>query len=184
MIEIVLAQKIEICDLHLFRMNQALDHIKHLYPFSKEIFPLKKYEDLTSLEMFTSRFSKLQDYMGEFLFPAYLKFLGENVDHLSMIDLLNKLEKYEILESVKKWKYLRNLRNNLAHEYPNYFEIIATTLKEAFEHCNYLEQTLNQIKDDYAARSLGEQKIDIVVRDPNQELLIYKIAKNEGVKIV
>ncbi|MBI1954495.1 MAG: nucleotidyltransferase domain-containing protein [Proteobacteria bacterium] len=30
---------------------------------------------------------------------------------------------------------------------------------------------------------LGEQKIDIVVRDPNQELLIYQIAR-QGVRLV
>lgn len=31
---------------------------------------------------------------------------------------------------------------------------------------------------------LGEQKIDIVARDPNQELLIYKVAREEGVQLV
>ncbi|MGI9214939.1 MAG: nucleotidyltransferase domain-containing protein, partial [Gammaproteobacteria bacterium] len=31
---------------------------------------------------------------------------------------------------------------------------------------------------------LGEQKIDIVVRDPNQELLVYKVAREEGIRIV
>lgn len=31
---------------------------------------------------------------------------------------------------------------------------------------------------------LGEQKIDIVVRDPSQALLIYKVASSEGVKLV
>ncbi len=31
---------------------------------------------------------------------------------------------------------------------------------------------------------LGEQKIDIVVRDPDQELLIYKVARSEGVLLV
>lgn len=31
---------------------------------------------------------------------------------------------------------------------------------------------------------LGEQKIDIVVRDPNQELLIYKVAREEGIQLV
>ncbi len=31
---------------------------------------------------------------------------------------------------------------------------------------------------------LGEQKIDIVVRDPNQELLVYKVARQEGVRIL
>lgn len=31
---------------------------------------------------------------------------------------------------------------------------------------------------------LGEQKIDIVVCDPNQDLLIYKVARSEGVTLV
>lgn len=31
---------------------------------------------------------------------------------------------------------------------------------------------------------LGEQKIDIVIKDPSQDLLIYKIAKKEGVQLV
>jgi hypothetical protein len=31
---------------------------------------------------------------------------------------------------------------------------------------------------------LGEQKIDIVIRDPKQDLLIYKVAQEEGVRIV
>ena len=152
-LKMILEQKIEVCDLHLLRMNQALEHIQHLYPFSKEIFPIKKYEDLTSLEMFISRFSKLQDYMGEYLFPAYLKFLDENLSLLSMIDRLNKLEKYGILETVEKWKYLRDLRNNLAHEYPNSFEMIAVTLNEVFVKCAYLKEVLNRIKNEYTDRS-------------------------------
>lgn len=31
---------------------------------------------------------------------------------------------------------------------------------------------------------LGEQKIDIVVRDPEQDLLIYKVARSEGIQLV
>lgn len=31
---------------------------------------------------------------------------------------------------------------------------------------------------------LGEQKIDIVIRDPNQDLLIYKVAREEGIKLL
>jgi uncharacterized protein len=30
---------------------------------------------------------------------------------------------------------------------------------------------------------LGEQKIDMVIRDPNQDLLIYQIARQEGIKL-
>jgi predicted nucleotidyltransferase len=31
---------------------------------------------------------------------------------------------------------------------------------------------------------LGEQKIDIIIRDPEQDLLIHQIAQQEGIKIV
>lgn len=31
---------------------------------------------------------------------------------------------------------------------------------------------------------LGEQKIDIVLRDPNQDLLVYKVACQEGVQLI
>ena len=31
---------------------------------------------------------------------------------------------------------------------------------------------------------LGEQKIDIAVRDPGQDLLIYKVARSEGIQLV
>lgn len=148
----ILRQKIEVCDLHLLRMKQALEHIQDLYPFSENLFPLQKYEDLASLELFTSRFAKLQDYMGEILFPAYLEFVEESIDRLSMIDRLNKLEKYGILSTAQEWKDLRELRNKLAHEYPNSFSALVVSLNAVFERCGYLEQTLKRIKDEYANR--------------------------------
>lgn len=148
----ILKQKIEQCQLHLERMKQAAEHIRHLYPFYKDKFPLKKYEDLTSLEMFTGRFAKLQDAMGEGLFPEFLKFLGENITHLSMIDRLNKLEQYRILESVAKWQFLRDLINGLSHEYPNSYSALVGTLNKVFENYQYLEQTLEKIIHEYSIR--------------------------------
>ncbi len=149
----ILKQKIEQCEMHLKRMQQAAQHIRYLYPFCEEKFPLEKYEDLTSLDMFTGRFSKLQDTMGEILFPEFLKFLGEDVFALSMIDRLNKLEKYGILESVTQWKNLRDLRNNLSHEYPNSYESLVKTLNQVFENYQFLEKTLENIIHEYSFRT-------------------------------
>ncbi|CAO5679869.1 MAG: hypothetical protein HEEMFOPI_01354 [Holosporales bacterium] len=149
----ILKQTIEECQLHLERMQQAAQHIRCLYPFCEEKFPLKKYEDLTSLDMFTSRLSKLQDTMREDLFPEFLKFLGEDVFVLSMIDRLNKLEKYGVLKSVTQWKNLRDLKNNLSHEYPNSYESLVKTLNQVFEKCHILEQTLKKIINEYSFRT-------------------------------
>ncbi|WOE70321.1 hypothetical protein RZR97_01815 [Hydrogenimonas thermophila] len=37
---------------------------------------------------------------------------------MPMIDILNLLEKLEILDDIKSWDRLREIRNSLAHEYP------------------------------------------------------------------
>ena len=134
-------------------MKQAAEHIQHLYPFEDSKFPLEKYEDLTSLEMFTGRFAKLQDTMGDSLFPEFLKFMGENVSSLSMIDRLNKLEKYNILESVSQRRALRELRNDLAHEYPNSYSSLVNTLNKVFENHLILERTLDKLVHEYSIRA-------------------------------
>lgn len=57
----------------------------------------------------------------------------------------------------------------------------------------FIEPKVFEAQAIYAARSnfwimlqdkLGEQKIDIVIKDPSQDLLIYKIAKKEGVQLI
>lgn len=57
----------------------------------------------------------------------------------------------------------------------------------------YIEVDVFEFKDVYKKRSdfwidlqdsLGEQKIDIVVRDPKKELDMYKIIKLTGIQIV
>ena len=41
---------------------------------------------------------------------------------MSMIDILNLLEKLEIIPSVAAWDRLREIRNVIAHEYPSDIE--------------------------------------------------------------
>ncbi len=142
----ILKQKIEQCELHLERMNFAFLKIKSYYPFDEKHFPLKNYTDLAYLDMFTGRFAKLQDYMGEKLFPEVLKVLANTNESLSYIDMLNALEKNYLLESAKKWRDLRDLRNKIAHEYPNCYGEQCKNLNQIMESFSYLESTLNTIK--------------------------------------
>ena len=60
----ILKQKIAQCELHLERLNFAFSKIKYYYPFNERIFPLTNYE-VAYIDMFTGRFAKLQDDMGE-----------------------------------------------------------------------------------------------------------------------
>lgn len=142
----ILKHKIEQCELHLDRLNFAFSKIKPYYPFDAKHFPLKNYDDLAFLDMFAMRFAKLQDYMGEKLFPAVLDILGNTHESLSYIDTLNALEKNHILESAAKWKALRDLRNKVSNEYPNCYEEQCKTLNQIMDSFSYLENTLNTIK--------------------------------------
>lgn len=67
------------------------------------------------IEAFTSRFCRLQDTLGDKFLPDLLKSLGEP-DRALLINL-EKAEKYGWLESAENWIALRQLRNQMIHEY-------------------------------------------------------------------
>ena len=112
----------DIADLHADRLQMALKHLHNAFPLTKIKMKSFSDEQLGYLELLTTRFSKLQNLIGGKIFTLILSSVGENVDTLTMVDKLNLLEKKEFLESVKKWKMLRDLRNDIAHDYPTELE--------------------------------------------------------------
>ena len=101
---------------HKERLLYSKEKIKSWGELSEDT--LKDVEKVETIDSFIFRFSKMQDSMGEKLFPLTLEFLGEEVRNKPFIDILNRLEKLEILESAEEWKRLRELRNLLTHTYP------------------------------------------------------------------
>ena len=77
------------------------------------------YTNTRIVNSFLFNFSKLQDKIGAKLFKKVLYELKE-IDTFSvpMIDVLNQLEKLEILKDTRAWDELREIRNILSHEYP------------------------------------------------------------------
>ena len=67
------------------------------------------------VDAFVSRFSRLQDTLGDKLLPLYLMLLGEPQG--AVIDNLNKAEKLGLIDSAEQWMSLRYLRNQMVHEY-------------------------------------------------------------------
>jgi hypothetical protein len=74
------------------------------------------------------RFTKLQDALGERLVPATLQQLTESFEDWPMRDRLERLEKLGYLV-VDDWLRWRELRNRLAHEYPDQPELRFAVLK-------------------------------------------------------
>lgn len=107
--------------------QEATIHKEHIIEAKSVIsLPIKDYEKLSKLEKFALntlifRFSKLQDLMGRKIFRAYLNFLGLATDEFSFFDILKELEKEGVLD-IDEWHFLRKLRNDIAHDYPEELE--------------------------------------------------------------
>ena len=89
-------------------------------------------EQVRDIDQFILRFSKLQDTMGNRLFPATLYYLAEQIEDRPMIDKLNRLEKLGFIENAERWRMIRNIRNKFAHDYPDDPDKNAAQLNLAF----------------------------------------------------
>jgi hypothetical protein len=79
--------------------------------------------ELALFDQLIYRFSKLQDSMGARLFKQLLESLEEDTSALPFIDVINKLEKLNLLDDAKEWIALRQTRNTVTHEYPFFKEV-------------------------------------------------------------
>lgn len=89
------------------------------------------------IEAFVSRFCRLQDTLGDKLLPALLKSLGEP-DRALLINL-NKAEKYGWLGSAEQWFSLRQLRNQMIHEYIEEAKTLFDALLTAYDNVEVLK---------------------------------------------
>lgn len=109
------------CDRHLAALQEALqDWHSRPTPDAQALeldSPLRRLTD-----QILYRFTKLQDAMGERLVPATLGWLREAHESWPMRDRLDRLEKLDFLD-VNTWLQWRDVRNRLAHEYPDQIEL-------------------------------------------------------------
>jgi len=75
------------------------------------------------LEVVHSRFGKMQDDIGSKIFPAILEAKDKQAE--TFIDKLNALEKLGYLDDATWWAKLRELRNEITHDYQDDYESLA-----------------------------------------------------------
>ncbi|MEI8115617.1 MAG: hypothetical protein WCI54_18440, partial [Bacteroidia bacterium] len=132
-------QTFDTCALHLKRMEFAKSRVGTFIPLSRDNYYNMDDETIGFLDQYIFRFSKLQHTIGARLFPLTLEALAEPVSDKAFIDILNRLEKLEILDSAFSWVQLRKIRNDIAHEYP-------ASLIERIEGINFLFNNLESLK--------------------------------------
>ena len=106
------------------------------------------------VEAFTSRFCRLQDTIGDKLLPAWLDMLGEKKG--VAIDNLDKAERIGVLPSVEQWLELRQIRNQMIHEYIEDLAILADALQTAYQHLGFIVDVAESIITDLRNRAMIE----------------------------
>lgn len=134
---------LEKVNLHRKRAKSALTEITTWSYLGCDVF--EDFEKIKTIDTFIYRFIKLQDMMGEKLFKVFLDEIGEYKDTMSLVDILDKLEKFEIIEDALRWMEYRKLRNKLTHEYPNNEQDILEGIQLAIQVFDDIERILENI---------------------------------------
>lgn len=130
-----------ITDQRLFQTSFDLDRVKQM---DTDI-------DLSErVDAFVGRFSRLQDTVGDKLLPQLLTVLGEKVE--SVIDNLDRAEKLGFLDSSDEWMSIRNLRNQMIHEYIEDPLILLSALQGGHNYVPTLEKVVNKILSEIERR--------------------------------
>jgi uncharacterized protein with HEPN domain len=139
---------IEEINIHLNRIDEAFDELnkKYSFPLNDKDFEnlIKNRVDLAFADQIIYRFSKAQDTTGAKFFKTFLLYQGENVDK-PFLDILDRFEKMEIV-NIDEWFLLREIRNEITHEYEDNEELAKNILNAIYKHKNQLKKIINTVK--------------------------------------
>ncbi len=108
-------EKLHECNQHKKRLLLAKIKLQNYIPLGVESYRQLSDENIGFVDQLIFRFSKLQDTMGDKLFPSLLELVGETIKDKTFIDRLNRLEELGLIFK-DEWMKLRKDRNEIAHE--------------------------------------------------------------------
>ncbi len=149
-----LKNTLETCNTHRERMLYALSGLEKIFPVDPDNMKNLTPDQISLTDQLIYRFSQLQDTIGNKLFPLIIEGLGEDVRNKPFIDILNRLEKLTIIDSVDKWLSLREIRNIVTHEYPDNEEEIADGLNQLSREAYYLSSLLDKLTEYIKSRKI------------------------------
>jgi uncharacterized protein with HEPN domain len=103
------------------------------------------------VDAFVSRFARLQDTVGDKMLPQYLSAVGEPIG--PAVDNLNRAEKLGLVSSAELWMTLRNLRNEMVHEYMEDLDRLANALNKGHENVAVISGDAERLLSDLESRA-------------------------------
>lgn len=117
----------------------------------KSVAQIEADQDLAErVEAFVGRFCRLQDTLGDKLLPTLLVALGEK--GASAMDNLDRAERLGWVRSSDDWSAMRNLRNQMVHEYVEDAAILMSALRTAHDFVPVLIATADKLVSEIQSR--------------------------------
>ena len=135
------------------------NEIKDYFPLTKEKYKILKEKDFKIFDVIAYRFIKTQGILGEKIFREILEYSEFDLNNKNFLEILSELERMGILK-VNEWRFLRELRNTLSHDYPYNEEEIIEALNSLYFELDSLKEIFNKIKEEYEKISKIKQRRD------------------------
>ena len=108
--------------------------------YEQFVFNTLKPEKRAILDAYFKRFASIQDFLGAKIFSLLLDVAG--INNTKMSEVLSNIEKENIIDSLENWIELREVRNELEHDYPD-------QLQEALNNLKYCINSFEQLESYY-----------------------------------
>ena len=141
-----LQTSIDKCLIHLTRLQYATTQAKDLFPLRVDRYNSISEASIGNIDQMVFRFTKLQDELGNNTFRFLLEFLQEDITGKPFRDILNILERLQIIDASDIWLSLRELRNDLTHEYPMMIDETINKLNHLYLQLPLLEKILQTVQ--------------------------------------
>ncbi len=134
-------------DANLAILDKSVIALDYSYDKCSSIGQKKEYdlEQQESFEALTSRFARTSDILTQKVFKTLFILLQENTK--TIIDAANFLEKLEVIENADDLLNIREIRNQIAHEYVE--SDINALFFDVLRFAPELKKTINNVKAYY-----------------------------------
>ena len=131
-------------DDHLKSLDKSLETLAYSYEKCNKIGNKEHYdlEEQESYEALTSRFARTSDILTQKVLKTFYILMQEDIR--SIIDGANFLEKIEVVENADDLLNIRELRNQIAHEYVD--QDLPTLFSDILHHVPLLNIIIINLK--------------------------------------
>ncbi len=112
--------------------------------YNIDLFEKLEPRDRAVLDAYLKRFASVQDFLGAKIFPLLVDISGVTAN--KMTETLFIMEREEIIDSLELWIELREVRNELEHDYPEELAQALKDLKYCIDHYNTVESYYNNAR--------------------------------------